>query len=123
MSQLFIIIGSFSAALSVILGAFGAHALKQKITPERLDTYQTGVQYHIYHSLGLVLVGLLAQTGTYHNLMGWSGWLFIFGIILFSGSLYLLSATDQKWLGMITPFGGLSFIVGWILLAVSYLIH
>ncbi len=117
----FIIIGAFSAAVAVALGAFGAHRLQSKVTKERMETYQTGVQYHMYHSLGLILLGILNNALTSNNYILWSGWLMIMGIILFSGSLYLLVISDKKWFGLITPFGGLAFIASWVMLAFMFM--
>ena len=113
-----LIIGAVLMALAVMLGAFGAHALKAILTPQMLATYNTGVEYHFYHALGLLIIGL---TG-YHVQSKWlnrAGALLVAGIILFSGSLYLLTLTGIKEIGIITPIGGLSFIAGWICLAVA----
>jgi len=101
---------------AVILGAFGAHALKDKLSSQALTTFQTGVEYHFYHSLGLVLVGLIISQVPLTGIKV-TGWLMFTGIILFSGSLYLLALTGVRQLGMITPMGGLCFIVAWGLLA------
>ena len=101
---------------AVILGAFGAHALKDKLSSQALTTFQTGVEYHFYHSLGLVLVGLIIRQVPLTGIKV-TGWLMFTGIILFSGSLYLLAITGVRQLGMITPMGGLCFIVAWGLLA------
>lgn len=105
-------------ALGVLLGAFGAHALKSQLSPEMLQVYKTGVEYQFYHALGLLIIGLI---GFHINSkwVSWSGILFIAGIILFSGSLYSLSISEIKILGAITPIGGLSFVAGWICLAVA----
>lgn len=105
-------------ALAVAIGAFGAHGLKAHLIPEMLQTYKTGVEYHFYHALGLLLVGVLSVSMP-SNLLNWSASLLALGIILFSGSLYLLAITGIKWLGAITPIGGISFIAGWILLFVA----
>jgi uncharacterized membrane protein YgdD (TMEM256/DUF423 family) len=107
------------AALAVLLGAFGAHGLKAKLTPEMLAVYQTGVQYHMWHALGLGLVGVTALHWPQLNALSWAGGLMIVGIVLFSGSLYALALTSIKMLGVITPFGGLAFIAAWIVFAVS----
>ena len=112
-----IIIGVILAGIAVILGAFGAHGLKNKITVDYLTIYETGVKYHFYHALGIIMVGLASfhfPTAPFHI----SCLFFAFGILLFSGSLYVLSITGIKWLGAITPLGGLSFILGWFLTAV-----
>lgn len=104
--------------LGVLLGAFGAHALKKILSPEMLDVYKTGVEYQFCHAIGLLLVGLIG----FHLESKWlrlSGILIIVGIILFSGSLYALSMSGIKILGAITPIGGLSFVAGWVCLAVG----
>ena len=117
-AKLFLSIGSISGALAVMLGAFGAHGLKDKLSEEMLKVWQTGVEYHFYHTFALLAVGLLAlkfQSG----FLNASGWSFLAGTVIFSGSLYALSLSGVKILGAITPIGGLMFIVGWILLAVA----
>jgi len=119
MARILLIIASFSGALAVILGAFGAHGLKARLTPELLAVYQTGVQYHFYHTIALLACGLLVHSGIDNNAMRVAGYSFIVGIIIFSGSLYVLAITDIRWLGAITPIGGLAFIVGWIALAIG----
>jgi uncharacterized membrane protein YgdD (TMEM256/DUF423 family) len=117
MLNVFVVLGSLNAFLSVALGAFGAHGLKSKLSPEMLDVYQTGVHYQMSHALGLILVGLLsAHLSGSSALVNWSGWLLFAGIVLFSGSLYVLSVTGFKILGAITPFGGVAFLIGWVLL-------
>lgn len=118
-AKLFLILGGFNATLVVLLGAFGAHALKARLSTEMLAVYQTGVHYHLFHALGLIAVGLVATQISDSSYLRWSGWLMLVGIILFSGSLYLLSISGLRWLGMITPFGGISFIIAWILFVVS----
>ncbi len=116
MPRLFLIFGAVAAGLAVALGAFGAHALAERVTPERLETFKTGVLYHMVHALALLAVSWASTQWP-----GWSvqaaGYLFLTGIVLFSGSLYLLVLTDTRWLGAITPLGGVAFIVGWGLLA------
>ena len=104
-----------------MLGAFGAHGLKTKISAEMLVVYQTGVHYHLFHALGLLSVGLVAMQIADSVYLKWSGWLMLAGILLFSGSLYVLSVSGLRWLGAITPFGGFSFIVAWVLFVVSIL--
>mgnify|MGYP001401994502 FL=1 len=115
-----IIAGSFFAALAVIFGAFGAHGLKSKISAEDLIIFETGVRYQMYHSLGLILLGLLGIS-TSINISQLPGLLFILGIIVFSGSLYLIPLTGLRWLGAITPIGGTAFIAGWFLLIYNIL--
>ncbi|UKS24422.1 DUF423 domain-containing protein [Paenibacillus sp. HWE-109] len=118
--KLFLLLGSLNAFLSVALGAFGAHSLKQKLTPDKLDVFQTGVHYHMIHAIALILIALLSdKLVNSSSLVHASGWAIFIGIILFSGSLYALSITGLKIFGPITPLGGLSFLVGWVLLAVA----
>lgn len=119
--QMFVMMGSILMALAVAIGAFGAHALKSKITPDKLKVYETGVQYHIAHALGLILVGMIVNHYPDAKMIVTGGWFLAAGIILFSGSLYGLSVTKARFLGPITPLGGLSFIIGWILVAVGIL--
>lgn len=114
MRNKYLVLGAFLAGLAVAAGAFGAHGLENMVTPNRLDTFNTGVQYHMYHALALILVGLLNKQ--HPNTFNTPGICFLAGILLFSGSLYILVLTDTPWLGAITPFGGVAFIVGWILL-------
>jgi uncharacterized membrane protein YgdD (TMEM256/DUF423 family) len=106
--------GAIFAFVGIGLGAFGAHAVKAMISPESMTIYQTGVQYHLIHAIALVLVGILGKT-----VSPWVGRLFTTGICVFSGSLYLLALTGIKWLGAITPIGGVCFLTGWALLAYS----
>lgn len=120
----FIILGSINMALAVALGAFGAHGLEGKITDKLLGTWNTGTQYHIIHALALIAVGLFI--GKFENppsLLTIGGWLLFAGIVIFSGSLYALVLTGITKLGMITPIGGVSFVVGWILIAISAAKH
>ncbi|GET34553.1 DUF423 domain-containing protein [Prolixibacter bellariivorans] len=115
MSKSILMTGAALMALAVILGAFGAHALKTRLTTDMMQVYHTGVQYQFYHALGLLIIGVLSihyPSGT----LNWSAIFMTVGIVLFSGSLYLLSITGIKWLGAITPLGGTSFIIGWVLL-------
>jgi uncharacterized membrane protein YgdD (TMEM256/DUF423 family) len=111
-----IIAAAISGALAVMLGAFGAHALKTILTAEQLQVFETGVRYHFYHTIALLLTGILYREYT-NKFLVWAGNLFITGIILFSGSLYVLSITGFKMLGMVTPVGGVCFIAAWVLLA------
>lgn len=114
-SRRFIALGAFIAFLSVALGAFGAHAVKNSITPELMRVYQTAVDYQFYHALGLILIGLIYQLHQ-SRLITVAGWLMLTGIIIFSGSLYILSLSGIRWLGAITPIGGTAFIAAWLLL-------
>jgi uncharacterized membrane protein YgdD (TMEM256/DUF423 family) len=120
-AKLFLILGGINAALVVMLGAFGVHGLKAKLTAEMLAVYQTGVHYHLFHALGLLAVGLVATQIADSIYLKWSGWLMVVGIILFSGSLYVLSVSGLRWLGAVTPFGGFSFIVAWVLFVIAIL--
>lgn len=120
-ARLFIGLGSINAALAVVLGAFGAHALKARISPQMLEVYHTGAQYHFYHALGMLLIGVLAAQLQNSGALRLSGFLMLAGIVLFSGSLYLLAITGVTWLGAITPLGGLAFIAAWVVLALAAL--
>ena len=111
--------GSLLMLLGVALGAFGAHGLKDILSEEGRAWWQTAVLYHLIHGLGLLMVGWLSVLKPTHPLVRNAGWAFVIGIILFSGSLYLLSLTGFRKLGIITPFGGLAFLIGWLLLALS----
>lgn len=117
--QTILIIGCIMMFLAVALGAFGAHALKKKLNADMMKVYETGVQYHIAHGLGMLVVGTLGHSLTHSTLAVTAGWLLFVGIILFSGSLYILSLTGVRKLGAITPLGGLAFIAGWIVLLVA----
>lgn len=116
MSKLFLITGSINCFLAVALGAFGAHGLKSSLSAQALQTWNTGVEYHFYHALGLLAIAIILRDYP-QALM--SGWLMLAGIILFSGSLYALSLSGIKPLGIITPFGGLCFLAAWLWLAIS----
>lgn len=112
--KVFVMLGAINMALGVILGAFGAHGLEKLISPEMLDVFQTGVQYQIYHALGLLMVAVLLIPYPDAGGLRTGGWIMFAGIILFSGSLYLLALTGIKFFGPITPIGGVCFIVAWI---------
>jgi uncharacterized membrane protein YgdD (TMEM256/DUF423 family) len=119
MERIFLILGALMGLLGVALGAFGAHALEATLKAnQREGTFQTATQYHLYHALALLAVAW-AATRWPDNLTSWAGYLFIVGIILFSGSLYALSITNQRWLGAITPLGGLAFLAGWVCLGLA----
>lgn len=109
-----------SGMLAVILGAFAAHGLKGRLSESLMSAFQTGVQYQMYHSLALILLVVLYRQMP-QSLLIWSGGFMLAGIVLFSGSLYLLALTQVKWFGPITPLGGLCFIAGWALLGLSVL--
>ena len=113
-----IITGALFMALAVILGAFGAHGLKSRVTPEDLVIFETGVRYHMIHALGLILIGILGFH--YHaNVIQMPAQLLSVGILIFSGSLYILVLSGIRWMGAITPIGGLAFIAGWGLLFIK----
>ena len=116
MDRLFFALGAISGFIAVALGAFAAHGLKSRLDATMLATFETGVRYHMYHALGLLAVAW-AQTRWPGAATSASGWLFIAGTVLFSGSLYALSLTGMRSLGAITPFGGLAFLAGWLCLA------
>ena len=115
MAKTIFMIASILLSLAVALCAFGAHGLKSQLSADMLQTYKTGVDYHFYHALGLLLIGILAVSFP-SDLLKWSAILLTAGIVLFSGSLYALAISGIKWLGAITPLGGISFIAGWVLL-------
>ncbi|TYR80224.1 DUF423 domain-containing protein [Priestia megaterium] len=117
--KIFIILGAINAALAVALGAFGAHGLEGKISAKYLEVWKTGVQYHMFHAIGLFLIGLLVNKIPQSTLISASGWLMFIGIILFSGSLYVLSTSGIKVLGAITPLGGGAFITAWVFLVIA----
>jgi len=120
MERLFFASGAISAFLGVALGAFGAHGLKTRLTADMFNIFEVGVRYQMYHALALLAVAWACSKwpGTLTNA---SGWLFVIGTIIFSGSLYVLSISGVRWLGAITPIGGLAFLAGWICLFVSVL--
>lgn len=117
--KLFLVMGATMMALAVVIGAFGAHGLKGKLTPDMLQVYQTGVEYHMYHALGLLAVGLMLAQFPHAGGLQWAGWLMLAGILLFSGSLYVLAISGIRWLGAITPIGGTAFIAGWVAVVVA----
>ncbi len=119
--KFFLIAGAVNGMLSVILGAFGAHLLEGRVADKYLDTWQTAVQYQMFHSIGLIAIAILMSTGLIGPIssLSWAGYLMLAGIVIFSGSLYILSLTGISILGAITPIGGVAFIAGWILLIVA----
>ncbi|HBO14388.1 MAG TPA: DUF423 domain-containing protein [Halieaceae bacterium] len=119
MAKLFLSLGALAGLLAVALGAFGAHALRGRLDEYARGVFETAVQYHFYHALALALVGVLLLSQPATALLKSSGWLFLIGIAVFSGSLYLLAITGIKWLGAVTPLGGLAFIAGWGCLAAA----
>jgi uncharacterized membrane protein YgdD (TMEM256/DUF423 family) len=117
-ARTFMILGSVSAMIAVAAGAFGAHALRERLSPSLLAVFETGARYQMYHALALLAVAWAADRwgGT---LIAWSGWLFVIGTVVFAGSLYALALTGQRWLGAVTPFGGVAFLAGWLCLIVG----
>ncbi|MBI1802977.1 MAG: DUF423 domain-containing protein [Ignavibacteriae bacterium] len=117
-TRLVVVLAALSAFIAVVLGAFAAHALKEKLSPDLFNAWEVGVRYHMYHALGLFAVAwAIAQFP--NSPVSVAGWLFIVGTILFSGSLYALSLSGIRWLGAITPVGGVCFLAGWLWLAWS----
>lgn len=118
-ARLALVLGALLSFVAVALGAFGAHALKARLPADMLAVWQTAVQYHGWHALALIAVGLLLLALPGRAGFGFAGWLFVAGIVLFSGSLYALALTGVKVLGAVTPVGGLAFLAGWLMLAWS----
>jgi uncharacterized membrane protein YgdD (TMEM256/DUF423 family) len=118
MDQLFFRLGALSGLLGVAAGAFGAHALRARLTAEHLAVFETGARYQMYHALALFAVAW-AVTRWPGQLPVWAGWLFVTGTVLFSGSLYALALTGTRWLGAITPLGGVAFLAGWLCLVLA----
>src|SRR5699024_4212488 len=111
--KIFLVIGAVYGFLAVALGAFGAHMLEGNISEEKLKTWEKAVTYQMFHTVPIIIAGILLRKAQLSSLV-WSGWLFIIGTILFAGSLYVYSTTGVRFLAMITPFGGLTFLIGWI---------
>lgn len=118
MERLFFMIGAISGGLSVAAGAFGAHALRARVEPRLLEVFETGARYQMYHALALLAVAWVVQRAP-SSLASASGWLFIAGTVVFSGSLYAMTFTGIRALGAITPIGGVCFIAGWLCLALA----
>ena len=118
-AKVFLALGGCGMLLAVAMGAFGAHALKRTLTPELMAVYETAVNYHFYHALGLLAVGLLALHAPPTMLLRGSGILMITGLLLFSGSLYALALSGVRWLGAITPIGGVGFLLAWLLWVIA----
>jgi uncharacterized membrane protein YgdD (TMEM256/DUF423 family) len=114
--QSLIAVGAINGGIAVAAGAFGAHGLRERISQHSLEIFETAVRYQMFHALAMILCAVIATSGART-----AGWLFQGGIVLFSGSLYLLALTETKWIGVITPIGGLSFLAGWAALAWSAL--
>jgi uncharacterized membrane protein YgdD (TMEM256/DUF423 family) len=120
MERTFLALGAISAAISVAAGAFGAHALKARLSPDLLAVFETGARYQMYHAVGLCLAAWAAARFP-GAAAAWAGWLFLAGTVLFSGSLYALALTGVRALGGVTPLGGVAFMAGWVALAASAL--
>lgn len=116
MEKTFLLLAGILGALGVALGAFGAHALENRLSADLLSTYEVGVRYHFYHALALLGVVAVISRWPQAGSAVWAGWLFVIGIVIFSGSLYILAFTGIRWLGAITPIGGVAFIAGWVCL-------
>jgi uncharacterized membrane protein YgdD (TMEM256/DUF423 family) len=121
MDRVFITIGALSGFLAVAAGAFGAHSLRDRLSPDMLQVFQTGATYQMYHALALVGIGILLGRFSIEgsSFLTASGWLFVAGTVLFSGSLYALSISGTTWLGAITPLGGVAFLLGWLAVVVG----
>ena len=115
--KLFLVLGALAGMLAVMLGAFGAHALRARLAPDLLAIFNTAVQYHFLHALALLVIGVVAIHLPSSVALKWAGWMMLAGIVAFSGSLYVLALTGERWLGAVAPFGGAAFILGWLLLA------
>lgn len=116
MERTFLVLGALSGAIAVAAGAFGAHALKARLSPDLLAVFETGARYQMFHALGLVAAAWAAARFP-GGAASAAGWLFLAGTVLFSGSLYVLALSGVRWLGAVTPLGGVAFIAGWIALA------
>ncbi|OBA04433.1 hypothetical protein A9P44_17895 [Paenibacillus polymyxa] len=117
--KVLLLLGCIMMFLAVALGAFGAHALKKRLSTDMMSIFQTGIQYQIAHGLGLLLLGVLAGNLVHSSLIVTAGWVMLVGILLFSGSLYVLSVSGVKKLGAITPVGGLAFLASWVIVIVA----
>jgi uncharacterized membrane protein YgdD (TMEM256/DUF423 family) len=118
MDRLFVMLGAASGFVAVAAGAFGAHALRARLAPDLLAVFETAARYQMYHALALLAVAWVASRWP-GPLPQWAGWLFVGGMVLFSGSLYALALSGVRWLGAITPLGGAAFLAGWICLALA----
>ena len=121
MSRLAILLGAGNAALAILFGAFAAHALHNSMSEEMFSIFNTAVDYHLYHALGLIVVGLLMGQHANNRCLKISMVFMLTGIVIFCGSLYLLSLLEISWLGMIAPLGGITFIISWLLIVTAYL--
>lgn len=121
----FIIAGAINAFLAVAFGAFGAHALKEKLSEKYLAIWETAVQYQMYHAIGLIVIGILMSPSIIGHVsqLSWAGYLMLAGIVIFSGSLYVLSLSGIGILGAITPIGGVAFLIAWVLVIIAVVKH
>lgn len=119
MDKTLIILGGLLAALGVAIGAFGAHGLRNVVAPDMLANYETGARYHLIHALAIFAAAFVASRFPDSALAGAAAWLFVAGIVFFSGSLYVMALTGMRWLGAITPIGGVAFIAGWMCLVIA----
>lgn len=117
MGRLFLVMAGGAGAAGVVLGAFGAHALRARLTPDLLEVWQTAVQYHLWHALALLGVGILLLQQPQSRWLAAAGWTFLAGLVVFSGSLYVMAVTGWRGLGAVTPIGGLALIAAWIMLS------
>jgi len=120
MTKCWVFLAAINGFLAVAAGAFGAHALKSRVSAEMMTVFETGARYHMYHALALLAAGWMASAAP-SSVANAAGWSFLIGMILFSGSLYALTFTGRHWLGAITPIGGTALLIGWLLLAAAAL--
>ena len=123
MAKFFLLCGALNALLAIILGAFGAHALRGQLSEKMFDVFNTASEYHFYHAIGLMIIGILFLQLSPSTWFKWSGWFMLAGIVLFSGSLYFLAVSRYSWLGFVTPFGGTAFILAWLSVFIGLLKH
>lgn len=119
MTKFLLASGGILATLAVLFGAFGAHAMEERLSSEMMEIFNTGARYHFYHALGLLILGVTSHFLPNTEWLRWSGYLMLAGVIIFSGSLYALALSDVRWLGAITPIGGTALIIGWALFVVA----
>lgn len=123
MTKFLLTSGGVLAMLAVLFGAFGAHALENRLSSEMIEIFNTGARYHFYHALGLLILGITSQFLPDNSWLRWAGYLMLAGLLIFSGTLYALAITEIKWLGAITPIGGTALIISWGLFVVAVLQH
>ena len=120
-NKTFVALGCILMTLGTMIGAFGTHSLEGKLAPAIMAAFESATQYHFINALGLIAVGILAQWVGSQNLVRWAGWLLVAGIAMFSGSIYLHALTDQRFLVFVTPLGGLTLMLAWLLVAIAVL--